>query len=37
MAQKLGELFCVIVQEEKKIRTDAVAKITDLLKSEFGG
>ena len=37
MAQELDELFCVMGQEEKKIRTDALARITDLLGNEFGG
>ncbi len=33
----LDGLFLVVGQEEKKIRTDPAARVTDLLKSVFGG
>jgi hypothetical protein len=32
----LDGLFYVVGQEEKKIRTDPAARITDLLKTVFG-
>jgi hypothetical protein len=32
----LDGLFYVVAQEEKKIRTDPAARVTDLLKEMFG-
>jgi hypothetical protein len=32
----LDGLFYVVAQEEKKIRTDPAARVTDLLKEVFG-
>jgi len=34
--KSLDGLFYMIGQEEKKIRTDSAARVTDLLKSVFG-
>ena len=33
----LDGLFFMVGQEEKKIRTDPAARVTDLLKTVFGG
>jgi Protein of unknown function (DUF4197) len=33
----LAGLFCLVGQEEIKIRKDPAARVTDLLKSVFGG
>ena len=33
----LDGLFLMVAQEEKKIRTNPMARTTDLLKSVFGG
>ena len=32
----LDGLFLIIAEEEKKIRTDPAARVTDLLKTVFG-
>ena len=32
----LNGLFIVVGQEEKKIKTDPAARVTDLLKATFG-